>query len=110
MKKTVERMLDRWGVSVEICTAGETVTVRGILEPTTSLSWQNMRRQMRALGNIPQGQFLYIGPRDISEADVLRRRGKSYYVRRCEEITLGNETLCYWGLCVPSGEEAAWSI
>ena len=109
MKNPVTRLLDRWGGTVEIVEAEETVKVRAVLEPVASVSWQNMRRQMSAWGQIPTGQFLYVGPRDISGAEFLRRRGKAYHPRRCEEISLGGQVLFYWGLCVPVGEEAAWT-
>ena len=85
-------------------------SVRAVLEPVTSLSWQNMRRQMRALGQVPQGQFLYLGEADISQVPLVRKGETLFAVRRCEEISLGGKRLFYWGLCVPAGKEEAWSV
>lgn len=108
MRELVTQLLRRWGGAVEVFFSEKTETVRAVLEPTASASWQNMRRVMRDLGQVPVGQFLYIGPVDISSAAFLRRWGKVYLPRRCEEVSLGGEVLFYWGLCVPAGEEAAW--
>lgn len=109
MRALIERLLWRWGSGLEVCFAEQTLALRAVLEPTTSVSWQNMRRQVADLGQLPTGQFLYVGTADISSAQYLRRRGKVFLPRRCEEISLGGEVLCYWGLCVPAGEEAAWT-
>jgi len=80
-----------------------------ILEPTTSRSWQNMRRFITDLGELPQGQFEYVGDTDISAAEYLERDGKVYLPRRCEPIYLAGKCICYWGLAVPAGEESAWN-
>lgn len=108
MRELVTQLLRRWGGAVEVFFSEKTETVRAVLEPTASASWQNMHRVMRDLGQVPVGQFLYIGPVDISSASFLRRWGKVYLPRRCEEISLAGQVLFYWGLCVPAGEEAAW--
>lgn len=109
MKSLLTGLLRRWGGAVEIIGEDETKSVHAVLEPTTSVSWQNMRRTVRDLGKVPMGQYVYIGPEDISSAQFLRRRGKAFLSRRCEEVSLGGEILFYWGLCVPVGEEAAWN-
>ena len=110
MKHLVTRLLCRWGGPVEIVGEAESRVIRAVLESSASVSWQNMRRQMRDLGQVPAGQYLYIGPEDISSAQFLRRWGKAFLPRRCEEISLGGDVLFYWGLCVPVGEEAAWNL
>lgn len=109
MRGLVTDLLRRWGGEVEVIFPDSTESERAVLEPTASTSWQNMRRTMRDLGEVPAGQFLYIGPVNISGAAFLRRRGRVYLPRRCEEISLGGKVLFYWGLCVPAGEEAAWT-
>ncbi len=109
MKKTVGNLLARWGSDVEVCSGDCVTALRAVLTPTVSVSWQNMQRHMGDLGQVPRGQFLYLGSADISRADFLRCRGKCYVPRRCEEICVGGQTLYFWGLCVPAGEEAAWT-
>ena len=108
MRNPVTELLGRWGGMVEVVGTESTEKCCAVLEPVTSTSWQNMRRQMGDLGQIPTGQFLYVGPKDISGAAFLKRRGKAFLPRRCEEVSLGGQVLFYWGLCVPGGEEAAW--
>lgn len=83
--------------------------LRAVFQPTTSLSWQNMRRQVMDLGELPMGQYLYLGPEDIKLAQYLICGDKVFLPRRCDPIRLGNRLLCYWGLCVPAGEEEAWN-
>lgn len=108
MKKLLSRLITRWGSEVNAVFGNESLTLRCIFEPTTSRSWQNMRRQIRDLGQLPQGQFEYIGTEDLSAADYLLRGEQVYLLRRCEPIYLKNQCICYWGLAVPAGEESQW--
>ena len=84
---------------------------RAFLQLVTSKSWQNMEKVFGPLGEIPRGQYLYIGPaaQDVSSADYLRCNGVDYLVRRAEPILLGDEALYIWGLCVRKGADDPWS-
>jgi len=108
MSRLLARLLARWGSTVEMVDKDGTAAFSAVLQPAASVSWQNMRRQMNLLGEIPTGQYVYVGGRDIGEASFLRCGGRVYLPRRCEAICLGDRVLCWWGLCVPAGEEAAW--
>lgn len=108
MKKLLCRLIARFGSEVTAVFGSEQRLVRCVFEPTTSRSWQNMRRQIRDLGQLPQGQFEYIGTEDLGAADYLLRGTQVYLLRRCEPVYLQNECICYWGLAVPVGEESQW--
>lgn len=109
MKGTVEALLRRWGRPVTAALATGTVTVRAILEPTLSESWKSARRLIRDPGELPTGQFLYLGPADtdVRAASYLEAAGRKYRVCRAEPVYLGTEALYFWGLAVPLGKEAA---
>ena len=109
MSRVLARLLARWGCPVEMTAENGTAVFPAILQPATSVSWQNMRRQMNLLGEVPTGQYVYVGSRDIGEASFLRCGGRIYLPRRCEAIRLGDRVLCWWGLCVPAGKEEVWN-
>jgi len=108
MRREILQMLKLLGGPVTVVTGGREEAHRAVLEPVASLARQSARRQMRALGQVPQSQYLYVGLEDVSGADFLLRRGKKFVPRLCEEASLGGQGLFFWGLCVPVGEEEAW--
>ena len=108
MTGAVRSGLTRWGSRLQAVYTDRTEDFRAILEPVTSNALQNMRRQMAGLGQVPGGQFLYLGDRDISRAEFLRRNGLCFLPRRCEAVCLGDRVLFYWGLATPVGEESEW--
>ena len=109
MKNLLLRSLEQWGSELTAVFAEKTSTLRCIFQPVTSRSLQNMRRQVKDLGQLPQGQFEYLGAEDISQVEYLERDGWIYIPRHCEPIYLSGEILCYWGLAAPAGEESAWN-
>lgn len=109
LRRLLLRLLRTWGSKVEVVTGKEREEISCVLQPTTSRSWQNMRRQVKDLGELPQGQFEYIGQKDISAADYLMRAGQLYLPRRCEPVYMANDLLCYWGLMIPYGEGPEWN-
>lgn len=107
MRRVVRALLDRWGSRVTIVFPDESRrVVRAVLQPSGSVSWQNMRRVMRDHGQIPTGQMIYIGPTelDVMEADHLELDGKRYLPRRWEPFYLGDAAICGWGLATPMEE------
>ena len=62
-------------------------------------------------GEVPRGQFLYIGPPelDIRGAEHLYLAGRYFLVRRADMIVFDDAELFLWGLCVEGGREDPWS-
>lgn len=110
MKKLIERLIRNYGTDMEITTGGETVETRGFLQLVTSKSWQNMERMVSTGGEIPRGQFLYVGPPDLKlkGRDIICVGEHNYIVRRADAIIYRNQPLFIWGLCVEGGEP--WTL
>ena len=110
MREIIEAIIRSYGSSVTAVNGGASVTFRAFLQLVTSKSWQNMERVFGPLGEIPRGQYLYLGPaeEDISGAEYLRCAGVDYVVRRAEPIYVGDEALYIWGLCVRKGADDPW--
>ena len=111
MRGLIEGIIERWGSAVTAVNGEDATTFRAFLQLVTSKSWQNMERVFGPLGEIPRGQYLYIGPaaQDISQAEFLRCGGTDYVVRRADPILVGDEALYIWGLCVRKGADDPWS-
>ena len=104
MREIIEGIIEGYGSAVTAVCGGESVSFRAFLQLVTSKSWQNMERVFGPLGEIPRGQYLYIGP-----AEFLRCGGTDYIVRRADPILVGDEALYIWGLCVRKGADDPWS-
>lgn len=110
MKKIVDGILRQYGSKITLkCSAG-TVTVKGFFQPVRSKSWQSLTNTATPLGEIPRGQYVYIGPADTAVAlgDVLTIGGSSYTFRRVEPYWYGKEQVYIWGLCVEKGVNDTW--
>ena len=105
MQQTMEKLMSRYGTDMTIVSGGNETTVRAFFRAVNSKSWQNMERMLPAGGEIPRGQFLYIGPAgiDVLGADYLIVGEKHFVVRRADTILLHDEPLYVWGLCVEGG-------
>lgn len=105
MRRVVQALLGEWGSRVTLVYPDESrYVVRAVLQPSSSVSWQNMRREMRDHGEIPAGQMIYIGPPDIdlTETDFLELDGKKYLPRRWEKFYIADQAVCGWGLATPT--------
>lgn len=62
------------------------------------------------LGEIPRGQYVYIGPADtaVVDGDTLLVGESSYVFRRVEPYYYGEEAIYLWGLCVEKGVNDTW--
>ncbi len=111
MRSIIEAIIENYGSTVTAVQGAAEHSFRAFLQPVTGKSWQNMEKAFGPLGEIPRGQYLYLGPaaRDIAETDHLRCGGKDYLVRRAEPILVRDEALFIWGLCVPKGADDPWS-
>lgn len=110
MRKIVGGILRQYG-SVMTVTRGEiSVKVRGFFQPVRSKSWQNMTNVATPLGEVPRGQYVYIGPVDpeVKQGDLLTVGGGNYIFRRVEPYWYGDEKVYIWGLCVEKGVNDTW--
>ena len=109
MQQMIGKILNTYGVSVTWKTE-EPVTYRGFFQPVRSKSWQYLEGNYSPLGEVPRGQYVYIGPADkaVAFGDTLEVGGKDYMVRRVEPVYYGEEVAYYWGMCVEKGGEDTW--
>lgn len=108
MKELIGRILQQYGSTAEVTVGEDTQAVRAFIQPVTEAGWESVRRTMRAIGEIPRGRYVYIGPADVlPEADALvRAGGRTYRVQRAERLFFADETLYVWGLLRETGGTA----
>lgn len=111
MKRCIDRLLQSYGSRVELWRGGKVTEVRAFLQPVTSKSWQNMEHMFAGIGEIPRGQYLYIGPAEVPvlECDYLALGDKRYQMCRCDTLMIGDTALYLWGLCVEGGYDEPWN-
>lgn len=110
MRKTIADLIARYGRPVRLIQGEHATQVQAFLQPVTSKSWQNMERLFGPLGEIPRGQYLYMGPvdADFAAADRLECGNRVYLPRRADLVYFGQEPIYCWGLCV-EGSAAEWN-
>lgn len=109
MQQMIGKILNTYGVTVTWKKA-EPETYRGFFQPVRSKSWQYLEGNYSPLGEVPRGQYVYIGPaeRCVAFGDTLEVGGKDYMVRRVEPVYYGENVAYYWGMCVEKGGEDTW--
>lgn len=109
MQQMIGKILNTYGVSITR-KAAEEVTYRGFFQPVRSKSWQYLEGNYSPLGEVPRGQYVYIGPAEqlLEVGDTLEVGGKDYMVRRVEPVYYAEEVAYYWGMCVEKGGEDTW--
>lgn len=110
MKKTIQQILTAYGSEMKLIRTNGTVVIRAFLQPVTTESWENMRKTVQWLGEIPRGRYVYIGPTEpeATEDDYVELRGTRYRVCKAETLIVAGEALYVWGLLQKEGGEAAW--
>ena len=110
MRKIVAGILRQYGSIMTISHGESTVKVRGFFQPVRSKSWQYLEGNYSPLGEIPRGQYVYIGPVEpLAEAgDTLVIDDKAYWLRRTELVRDSEGPVYCWGLCVEKGGEDHW--
>ena len=110
MRKMLEAVMTRWGTAMTLRRQGEELPLKGFLQETGSRNWQNMEKVFTPLGEIPRGQYLYLGPAApaVAVGDVLLTKDRIFEVRRAEPIRCGDAVLYCWGLCVEKGGADTW--
>ena len=108
MQRKIGLILNTYGVSITRTEEG--ATYRGFFQPVRSKSWQYLEGNFSPLGEVPRGQYVYIGPAEqaISFGETLAVDEKDYMVRRVEPVYYGEKVAYYWGMCVEKGGEDTW--
>lgn len=110
MRRMVDKILKQYGSAVSLHKSDGTYEVRGFFQPVRSKSWQYLEGDYSPLGEIPRGQYVYIGPAEpgAEAGDTVTVGGKAYWIRRCEQILDGKGPVYCWGMCVEKGGEDTW--
>lgn len=106
----LSKILKCYGVPATVAHEGVSAQVRIFFQPSTSRSLQRMEPTVGPLGQVPSGQYLYIGPgeQEISPGDQVEVGGSGYILRRAECYRDQNGPIYWWGLCVEKGGEDTW--
>ena len=110
MRQMVSKILRTYGTAVTLTHGGTEYALRAFFQPVRSKSWQYLEGDYSPLGEIPRGQYVYIGPvsPEAAAGDTLHVGQRSYWLRRAELIHDGNGPVYCWGLCVEKGGEDNW--
>ncbi len=110
MKQIISRILKTYGTAVTLCHQGQEYPIRAFFQPVRSKSWKYLNGDYSPLGEIPRGQYVFIGPLEPSAeaGDVVIVGGKGYLFRQVEKIYDADGPLYCWGMCVERGGEDQW--
>ena len=102
--------MQKYGTDMTIISGSEQNTARGFFRAVNSKSWQSMESEATLLGEITRGQYVYMGPMEVTvaEGDTLVIGSRSYLFRRVEPYYYGNQAIYQWGLCVEKGVNDIW--
>lgn len=105
MREVIARLIQTYGSAVTVVSDGVETQTKAFLQLVTSKSWQNMERMIPSIGEVPRGQFLYLGPPDVplNAYDRIKSDGRTFLVRRADAILYRSEQIFIWGLCVEGG-------
>lgn len=100
MRRMIEKILSYYASECEVTTADGVKTVRAFLEPVQSSGREGFLKKMHALGEIPDGRYVYIGPISaMPEADGrVICGGREFTVCRAETLFMQDEPVYVWGL------------
>ena len=110
MQRMVSKILNTYGTAMTLNRGGTEYAVRAFFQPVRSKSWQYLEGNYSPLGEIPRGQYVYIGPVDpgAQAGDTVTVDDKAYWLRRTELIRDANGPVYCWGMCVEKGGEDNW--
>lgn len=106
MRKIIEDLLEKFGVDAVV----KNTLTKIFLQFSNSKSWDSMNPILTPVGQIPGGQYLYIGPVDLEVAvdDEVEVGGIHYIMRRCEVYQTHEGPIYRWALCSLKGGDTAW--
>ena len=110
MGNMVAKILESYGTAMALKRGQLTYQIRAFFQPVRSKSWQYLEGDYSPLGEIPRGQYIYIGPVEpkAEAGDTVTLDGKDYWLRRTELIRDGEGPVYCWGICVEKGGEDTW--
>lgn len=110
MRQMVEKILETYGTAVTLQQGEDAHAIRAFFQPVRSKSWQYLEGNYSPLGEIPRGQYVYLGPVSpkAEAGDTLLVAEKAYWLRRTELVRDGNGPVYCWGICVEKGGEDTW--
>lgn len=110
MRRMVDKILSSYGSAVTLHRGDTVHSVRAFFQPVRSKSWQYLEGNYSPLGEVPRGQYVYIGPVEPAAevGDTLTVAGRDYWLRRTELILDRNGPVYCWGMCVEKGGEDVW--
>ena len=109
MRRMLETAMRQYGTPMTVCHGQEQIAVRAFLQPSRSKARQEMMAEYSPLGQIPMGQYVYIGPAKpaLSEGDLVETAGKRYEMCRVETVYAGDSAVYQWALCREKGGSEA---
>ena len=110
MQQMVGKILETYGSSVTLQQGENSFAIRVFFQPVRSKSWQYLEGNYSPLGEVPRGQFVYMGPSMVkmNVGDTIRVKDKDYMLRRIEPVYYRDRVAYYWGMCVEKGGEDTW--
>ena len=110
MEEMVNGILTSYGSDLVLFHNGESHDVRAFFRPVQSKSWSYLEGEYSPLGEIPRGQYVYIGPAEpfAEVGDDIRINYTFYRVRRSEVIMGFYGPLYCWAMCVEKGGDDTW--
>ena len=110
MQQMVAKILASYGSAVTLQQGEDTYEIRAFFQPVRSKSWQYLEGNYSPLGEIPRGQYVYLGPVSprAEAGDTVIVEGNSYWLRRSELILDSGGPVYCWGMCVEKGGEDNW--
>ncbi len=112
MRRQLDRIFNKYGTAAVIASKERQQAVKVFFRSDNSTSWQNMERMFCPLGEVPRGQYICLFPMEarVAVEDTVIVDGRSYLVRKLEEIRSTKQALCRWSLCVEKGSEDTWGL
>lgn len=108
MRKWMEKVLQRYGMTVEVWHDGVINRVKVFFQPVVA---RIAREVSTPLGMAPQGQYHYFGPAEqpIEVDDEVLYSGANYRVIRTEEIWDDQGVVFRWAVCRRKGGGDTWA-
>ncbi len=107
MQKLMKQALARYGVSAQVETKTGEEMAKVFFRSVKSEAQQNAQRVFSPLGEVPRGRYICILPAqpEPKAEGTLTVHGKQYLLRQIEPVTVAEEILCRWCLCVEKGSD-----